>query len=296
MPSHREKVWTVLSMLEWATSYFEKKSVANPRLSIEWLLAEVLEIKRLDLYLKYDRPLTPTELDRLRPMVNRRGKHEPLQYIIGYTDFMDCRIDVSPDVLIPRTETEQLVELILENHAGQPVSDLSLLDIGTGSGCIPAAIKKARPGWSCTGIDYSEKALKLAGKNMQANNVQVELLKMDLLALESASQFRNTRFDLITANPPYIYPSEKQSMDKEVLDFEPPEALFHENPVELYKSIGDFARTHLTSSGMLYLECNDKITQNIVQFLDGHFSTVAIYKDYDNRDRFIKAGHSHPPG
>src|SRR5699024_8439922 len=126
--SKKVEEWTVLSMLEWATDYFEQKNIPDQRHSIEWLLAETLSIKRLDLYLKFDRPLSPGELNRLRPMVKRRAKHEPLQYIIGFTDFMNARISVNEDVLIPRIETEQLVELILDRHPAAENPSSSVLD------------------------------------------------------------------------------------------------------------------------------------------------------------------------
>src|SRR6056297_348266 len=109
-------VWTVLSMLEWATDFFEEKDINSPRFSIEWLLAHVLDVKRLDLYLMYDRPLSSEELDTLRPLVKRRSQHEPLQYITGETDFHNVKIKVKPGVLIPRQETEQLVDLILKEN------------------------------------------------------------------------------------------------------------------------------------------------------------------------------------
>src|SRR5690606_6466742 len=136
--------WTVLRMLEWATAYFESKGIPSPRLSIEWLLGEVLSLKRLDLYLQHDRTLTTSELDTLRGWVLRRGKHEPLQYITGSTDFYNCTINVTPAVLIPRQETEQLVDKILQGHSE---THQRVLDVGTGSGCIAIAIKKARPDW-----------------------------------------------------------------------------------------------------------------------------------------------------
>ena len=118
--STKLKDWTVLSMLEWGTEYFKERGIPDPRLSIEWLLAETLQVKRLDLYLKFDRPLSQSELNDIRPLVKKRARHEPLQYILGYTHFMNARISVTPDVLIPRIETEQLVEILLDEH---PVED-----------------------------------------------------------------------------------------------------------------------------------------------------------------------------
>src|SRR5690554_505403 len=169
--------WTVLSMLEWATAYFEKNAIKSPRMSIEWLLAHILSIKRLDLYLNYDRPLTDAELAQLRPLVKRRAMHEPLQYIVGETDFHHAKIKVEPGVLIPRQETEQLVEIILENHKED---FFRVIDLGTGSGCIPIALKMERSGWELNGTDISEKALSIAKKNAALNSVDVNFFMDDI--------------------------------------------------------------------------------------------------------------------
>jgi methylase of polypeptide subunit release factors len=176
--STKADVWTVLTMLEWGTDYFSGKGITQPRLSIEWLLSHVLACKRLDLYLAFDRPLSQAELDELRALVRRRAQHEPLQYITGHTDFFNCRIDVNPAVLIPRPETEQLVEMVLDWGAERP--QCRVLDVGTGSGCIAIAIKKAKPGWDVTGIDISPEALKTAAGNALINEADVRFSPGDL--------------------------------------------------------------------------------------------------------------------
>lgn len=290
--AEREKEWTVLSMLEWGTEYFKKNQVPNPRLSIEWLLAGILGVKRLDLYLKFDRPLSPDELERLRPNVKRRGLHEPLQYITGSTDFLDCTIEVSPAVLIPRVETEQLVEIILNDCEVQKNETLHILDIGTGTGCIPIALAKANPKWKCTGIDISLTALKLAERNASVNTVEVEFHKADLLSLSTSEHLQNRKFDIVISNPPYILPEEKKNMHKQVLEYEPEEALFHENPVYLYQKIGNYAFACLNEKGRLYLECNHKLTGQVKKELGQIFSTVDILPDYDDKERFIRTVNS----
>ena len=143
--------WTVLSLLEWGTGYFDKKGIKNSRLSIEWLLADVLKIKRLNLYLVFDRPVSEGELQLIKPMIKRRAAHEPLQYITGETDFLNARIKVTPDVLIPRPETEELVDKVLNNHNTE--KELKVLDIGTGSGCIPIALKIKNRHWKIIGLN-----------------------------------------------------------------------------------------------------------------------------------------------
>ena len=284
MSSNSEKVWTVLSMLEWATDFFEEKSVQNPRLSIEWLLADVLNINRLDLYLKFDRPLSATELDQLRPLVKRRSLHEPLQHLTGSTDFLNCTIRVDKNVLIPRTETEQLVELVLNQHSNS--DKLKVLDIGTGSGCIPIAIKKVRPNWNCVGVDISPNALKLSSHNAEENEVEVNFLEADLNKLLENKKIMPHDWDIIISNPPYITPTEKNELDPQVLNFEPNLALFHEDPLSLYRKICEFASV---CDAKLFLECNDKFATRIKETALSFYHDAELLQDYDEKDRFVIA-------
>ncbi|MEX0894789.1 MAG: peptide chain release factor N(5)-glutamine methyltransferase [Balneolaceae bacterium] len=285
--------WTVLSMLEWATSHFRKKKVPNPRLSIEWLLAEVLGIKRLDLYLKYDRPLTSDELDRLRPLVQRRTDHEPLQYILGYTEFLNCRLFVDERVLIPRVETEQLLEILLKEQEARKDDKLRVLDIGTGSGCISVALAKERRKWTCYGVDLSRPALELAQKNAQENEVDVTFLEADLFELSTHEAIDRRNFDLIVSNPPYILPGERDALEPQVSSFEPEVALFHEQPLQIYRSISKFAASHLSPEGHLYLECNALLADQILEGVREYFEEARIMLDYDGKKRFLHAAF-HP--
>jgi len=287
--SKNEKVWTILSMLEWATDYFQIKEVPDPRLSIEWLLAETLNIKRLDLYLQFDRPLTESELKELRTKVKRRSLHEPLQYITGYSEFHGCRIEVNPTVLIPRVETEQLVEIILADQSERKEQNLDVLDIGTGSGCIPIALAKSVPAWRFTAIDNSAEALTLAKNNADLNQAEIEFIQENIFNLAGQNELSGRSFDLIISNPPYILEEEKESMEKQVYEFEPPEALFHQNPLRVYEIINEFSFQNLKETGTLYLECNDKLTGRIAKDMKNRFSTVDILNDYDNNERFIRA-------
>lgn len=341
------KVWTVLSMLEWATGYFQSHKVPDPRLSIEWLLAEVLGKRRLDLYLNFDRPLSEKELDRLRPLVRRRAQHEPLQYILGYTEFMGHRIRTAPGVLIPRPETEQLVDRILQDlesglllprsggetsrppHSSDSgmkpeFSDVGMgsespdfpessspdsgqepggvaaskrqiraVDIGTGSGCIPVALVKSKNAeWICTGIDISEEALRIAGENAEQNGVSVEWIKADLFRFDSDPQLENRTFDLIVSNPPYVLPEEEESLERQVREYEPRIALFHEDPVEICRAISLWSREHLAPDGALYLECNPLLITAIRDELLPSFARVEILQDDDGKERFIRAFRS----
>lgn len=275
----------MLSMLEWGTGFFKERCVPDPRLSIEWLLAEVLQIKRLDLYLKFDRPLAGDELAMLRPLVKRRAAHEPLQYIIGHTDFMNARISVTPDVLIPRIETEQLVEIILDRHPAD--SPLSVLDIGTGSGCIPIALKMERPDWHVHALDISTDALSLAKKNAATNNTEINFVQADIIRWKSLSL--RDDFNIIVSNPPYILPEEKEQLEPQVTEHEPDLALFCDSIENMYSSIIDFSASHLHTRGSLYLEIHEHYSTSILSLFSDRDWSASLQKDYEGKPRFITA-------
>ncbi|MFN1834907.1 peptide chain release factor N(5)-glutamine methyltransferase [Balneola sp. MJW-20] len=276
--------WTVLTMLEWATEYFEEKEVRSPRMSIEWLLADVLQIKRLDLYLKYDRPLSSDELEKLRPMVIRRSRHEPLQYITGETDFLNTLIKVRPGVLIPRSETEQMVQSILDHYPSDTA--LNVIDLGTGSGCIPIALKKERPEWQLTATDISEEALAIARENARHNETDIHFILDDFLD----SKLSDT-FDIIISNPPYIEENERAGLDAEVREFEPEAALFCTSTEEIYSGISRFAKKHLKKDGKAYLEISEFQGPKSKNILTENGWNAQLKQDYDNKDRFLVFGH-----
>jgi len=278
--------WTVLTMLKWATGFFEKKNVPQPRLSIEWLLAHVLQTKRLDLYLKYDRPLSKKELDQLRPLVKKRAKHEPLQYITGSTDFFNLEIKVTPDVLIPRPETEQLVEMVL-NEFPDKASFKNCLDLGTGSGCIPIAIKKNRPAWNITGIDISEAALNIAKENALKHDLEIHFEKGDFLSEKFTP--KTALFDIIISNPPYILPRERNTLENEVKNHEPAIALFCENLESVYNGILRTSEQYLNKHGTTFVELNASKAKEVSNLFEDHGWNVQVIEDYDHKPRFLKA-------
>lgn len=279
--------WTVLSMLEWGTDYFKKREIPDPRHSIEWLLAETLQVDRLDLYLKFDRPLSQSELDTLRPLVKRRAQHEPLQYIVGFTDFMHARIRLNPDVLIPRIETEQLCEIILDQNATETDEAHRVLDIGTGSGCIPIALKMERPAWEVFALDISDQALDTAARNAETNQVEVTFKKGDILAWKENDPYPKEEFDLIVSNPPYVLSEEKQVLQKQVVDHEPALALFCEDMEQMYGAIITFAEKHLAEGGQLYLEIHERYSETILNLFDRSHWKTELKKDYQRKPRFI---------
>jgi len=280
------KTWTILAMLEWATDYFEKHGIVSPRMSIEWLLADVLDMERLNLYLTYDRPLSPSELDKLRPLVKRRAHHEPLQHITGNTQFMGLELDVSPDALIPRMETEQLVELILEKYSSHKSDNLRFLDIGTGTGCIPIAIKQKCSNWTAEAIDISDPALKLARSNAAKTDTNVTFSKVNLFDVEK--HYQETSFDFIVSNPPYIEPEEIDMLDPQVSKYEPHLALFTNDVESMYRSIINSAANLLKTEGQLFLEIHQNKGEEILSIVENSpIWSSTLLKDYDGHDRFI---------
>jgi release factor glutamine methyltransferase len=272
--------WTVLKMLEWGTTYFQSHGIPSPRLSIEWLLAEVLHLKRLDLYLQFDRPLRQQELDQLRDWVRRRKQYEPLQYITGSTEFYDCTLKVNPDVLIPRPETELMVDLLLKRHTED---SLKILDVGTGSGCIAIALKKARPKWELVAVDISEAALKTAQQNAKLNQVEIDFRHVDAFAL--TSDLAAESFDIIVSNPPYIPPNEFEDIDQEVKAYEPHLALFHSNPESLYQAMIDFAVLSGAREG--YFEIHFDAAEHLSQVIQIPRGSLNFEYDLAGKKRFL---------
>lgn len=272
--------WTVVRMLEWGTEYFRSLDVPSPRLSIEWLLSHILKIKRLDLYLQFDRPLTLDEREALRPLVRRRGRHEPLQYVTGSTDFYNLSLHVTPDVLIPRPETEQLVELILNDHPAD--QGQHLLDIGTGSGCIALAAKKERPSWQVTAIDTSRAALDIAHENARKNKLEVTF-SLDDMATYSPPQKQH----IIVSNPPYIPAEEAGELAKEVAGFEPASALVAADVPNVYRNLLRICENHLLPGGYFYFEINERHGSRLLLLCGETSLSCRLLKDYSGKDRFI---------
>lgn len=277
--------WTVLSMMEWATTYFEQKNVPGPRLSVEWLLAEVLGVRRLDLYLMYDRPLAQEELDTLRPLIKRRAAHEPLQYITGSTDFYSVTIHVEPGVLIPRPETEELVELAIREARSSDAK--YLLDVGTGSGCIAVTLKKELPDCEVFAADISEKALTIAEANATLNDTSIRFMQADLYDVDKWEI--PVPIDLIISNPPYIGHDEKEAMERQVKDHEPSEALFCTDVTEVYRSLRLLSERLLGPEGVLMAEINPVYAQKITELFESSQWEASLRNDLSGKQRFLVA-------
>lgn len=222
----------------------------------------------------------------LETFLKRLEQSEPIQYVLGQADFYGLKFHVNQDVLIPRQETEELVYWILENHPSK--QSLNVLDIGTGSGCIPITLKKHRPDWAITGVDVSIGALEIAQQNADRNGVEVAFRQMDVLGVESLS----ANWDIIVSNPPYIPLDESRLMPGNVLKYEPRLALFVENEDSLlfYRKIADLSLNALSENGRLYFELNEYNAEEVkAMLLEKGYCKVELQKDINGKQRMISA-------
>lgn len=249
-----------------------------------------LNLERFVLVLQPNFTLTKEEESPLFKALARLKQEEPLQYILGVAHFMDLEFEVNRDVLIPRPETEELVEWILSDYHLKQESDLKILDIGTGSGCIAIALAKNLPKAKVYALDVSREALELAKENAMSNGVEVTCIQNDILVPDLQSGLE-LNFDIIVSNPPYVRELEKSQIKKNVKDHEPHLALFvpDQNALLFYKAIVDFAQKSLGKNGTVYLEINQYLGEETKQLLETHtFVEVELRKDLYGNDRMLK--------
>jgi release factor glutamine methyltransferase len=277
---------TVLEAVNSAADYLEKKGIKSARLNSELLLAHVLNCKRLELYLSFDRPLQKNEIDVLRELIKRRSTFEPLQYIIGKVEFYGLEFEVNSSVLIPRPETELLVEQILislnkEEH-------LRIMDIGCGSGNIAVALAKHLPNVSISAIDISDSAIQTAMNNAKLNNVdtQIEFFKENIL---NGPEIGEDHFDVIVSNPPYVSSEDFANLEPELRLFEPKIALTDEvDGLTFYRKISAIGKALLKEKGKLFFEIGAGQSHQVKNILaENDFTNLVIKKDYSDIDRII---------
>ena len=282
--------WTILRMILWSAEYLTEKGVEAGRLDAEWLLSTALGVDRLQLYLQYDRPLSPEEREAFKPLLRRLASREPLQYIIGRSAFRQLELKTDPRVLIPRPETEVLVQEVLDWASAAGKSLGRVWEMGTGTGAV--ALSLAMEG-ACTTIvatDSSPDALSVAADNAERYDVSglVEFREGSLFEpLEEGEEF-----DVIVSNPPYIAEGEKGELQPEVRDWEPPEALFAgEDGLDVIRQLVAGAPEHLLAGGFLALECGLGQAERIATDLNGTgaFAAVRIRPDLTGRPRFVIA-------
>ena len=284
----------------------------------EMLFEAFLGWDRVKLLTSKDHTVNQSDLLRLHWALEDLHRHRPIQHIIGHVDFCGCRIAVSPDVLIPRPETEEMVDFLVESgewrvengewraENGERRAESRILDLCTGSGCIAIALKKAFSGADVTAVDISPAALAIARQNALENAAEVTFVQSDILATpkeenkeknreEKNFNFQFSIFNLIVSNPPYVMEKERAQMQPNVLDHEPPLALFvpDDDPLRFYRAIAAIAQSHLANDGLLALEINEALANDTCALLRQHGFDPLVHQDFRGRDRLVTA-HRHP--
>jgi release factor glutamine methyltransferase len=252
-------------------------------------VSEICELTKAKIKAFPETKLSEQQTDQLSATLAELKTGKPIQYILGKTEFYGLPFNVNPSVLIPRPETEELVEWALSSVGGEPLAVGSILDIGTGSGCIAISLKKNLPDFKVSAIDISADALQTAKENAQLNDVDIEFIKVDILNFNLAPA---TQYSLIISNPPYVTLLDKTEMHTNVTDFEPHSALFvpENDPLLFYKAIAEFALKHLAKHGLLFFEINESYGDETVELLvDKGFKNIELKKDMSGRNRMVRA-------
>ncbi len=279
-------MFTVLEIIKKTTDFLATKAIESPRLNAELLIGHALERRRMQLYLEFERPLTEAELEKIRPLVRRRALHEPLQYVVGETDFCGLKLKVDRRALIPRPETELLVETVTSLRAATPPA--RILDLGTGSGAIALALAQAFPAATVVATDRNPDALALAQENAALTGLAGRVTFLGSNWFEGVPR---EGFDVVVSNPPYLTAQETAEAALEVRGFEPLEALTaaDEGRADLERILAG-ARPYLATEGLLVLETG--IAQHARLMLAAKaagFSRVESKTDLTGRDRFVVA-------
>lgn len=287
-------VWTIKRMLDWGSGYFSQNQVENPRLNIEHLLAGILNKKRIELYVEFERVLNGDELSRLKTQIQKRVKGEPLQYILGNAEFYHSAFKVAPGALIPRPETEMLVDEVVQ-EAFEPFSELEraeILDLGAGCGNIGLSVIKALPNAFLTAVDISEAALALARNNAADLGLTGRCRFFQGSWFEPLPEEAKGKFHIIVSNPPYVSEKEFETLETQVKDFEPREALVGgSSGLEQYELIIPQAASYLTDLGVLAFEVGMGQAQKVKDRMEeNQFKDVKIIPDLAGIDRIVM-GH-----
>lgn len=284
-----KKQYTVRELLTISTQYLQEKGCASARLDAELLLAHVLEMSRIDLYLNLDKPLTSKEVDAYRACIGRRGRREPVAYITGTKEFYSLAFRVTPAVLIPRPETELLVDKVVllaqaRLQAGQ--AEVRILELGTGSGAVAVAVARQDPAFSITAVDISPAALEVARKNAERHEVesQIQFLLSNLFAAVEG------KFDIICSNPPYLSQAEMAGLQPEIT-FEPAQALDGgRDGLAYYRRIFQSAPAYLAKPGRIVVEIGAQQGRAVAEIAQSSgFTVEECLKDYGGHDRVVVA-------
>lgn len=282
--SNTKEPKALLDFLNLSTEYLTSKNIEDARLNVQLMLCHILKCDKISLYMKFDYPLDEIEIQTLRTFLKRRSLKEPLQYILGEAPFFDFMLKVNPSVLIPRPETEELVDLTVRSV--DKTKPLKILEVGTGSGAISIALAKFLPSSNLTTTDISKEALQTALENAKSVGVsnQINFVVHDFLN-EPISDV----FDIIISNPPYIEKAEVQQLADEVKNFEPVISLTDgADGLAFYRRFAQVVKTNLTSNGFLFLEMNADSAGKIKNILSPELSSVEIINDMQEKPRLIR--------
>ncbi|MBS3791257.1 MAG: peptide chain release factor N(5)-glutamine methyltransferase [Candidatus Bipolaricaulota bacterium] len=277
------KTWTVKEILDWTRDYFKGAGVERSRLEAEQLLAYTLDVDRIQLYMDPDRPLDENELNNFRPLVKKRKSGQPLQYITGQVSFMGLSLKVDERALIPRPETEEMTEEILDGF--RDYEGVKVLDLGTGSGAIAIALARFLVEPNITAVDKSPEALELARENARRNDLEdeIEFRGSDWFSKVSGN------YDVIVSNPPYVPSSKLKELKEEIKDHEPPEALDGgEEGTREIKNILDQVESHLSDNGTVFLEIGHDQGEEVKNYATAQsLSDVRLIEDSQGTERIL---------
>lgn len=279
---------SVLHVMLKSADYLAQKGIESARLDAEHLLAHALGLGRLDMYLQHERPLREAELERFRPLLRRRATREPLQYILGRQAFREIDLHVGPGVLIPRPETERLVEVVLAWSEGR--GELTALDIGTGSGAIALSLLVEGPFTSCVATDVSREALGFADKNRDSLDLASRLECRLGSLLEPIED--GELFDVVVSNPPYVAETERAGLQPEVVEYEPSAALFGgEDGLDVVRALVPSAAAVLRIGGLLAIEVGDRQSEAVVSLVEatGCYEGTQVHDDLAGKARIVTA-------
>jgi len=280
--AEEKRRWTIIDLLKWTADYLKEKRFENGRLTAERLLAHVLQCRRVDLYVQFERPLNGEELALFKSLLKRRLAHEPLQYIIGETEFFSLPFTVGPEVLVPRPETELLVEKVLAAAGLQ--SQTRILDIGTGSGNIAVSLAAHLPEAHITAVDCSKAALVIAETNSRRNSVAARILWQEWNLYGDDCPWQ-TPFDIIVSNPPYISQADYEALPPEIKHFEPRQALLAgADGLDAYRAMQKWLPGLLARPGSAFFEIGADQAAAVTALFGG----ATVHQDLAGKDRVVE--------
>ena len=279
------QIWRVIDILNWGEDYFKSKGFESPKKEIEWLLCDLLNYKRIDLYVQFEQPIHRPQLKQLKEWIKRRIGREPLQYITGKTEFYGHKFNITTDLLIPRPETERVVDVALYSIGN--IKTPKVLEVGSGSGCIAIAMGAERNDALIESVDVSETAITQAEKNADLN----ELSNIDFKVMDFLKEIPEGRFDLLVSNPPYIPEKEMSETMPEVHQYEPKIALTDEGDgLTFYRRFAEVGKSLIKPGGWMVLEVGlgEHPSKAVDIFQSAGYTQLELIPDYNSDERVLK--------